>query len=135
MALNLSRWWKYAQAKANRALRDAERELDDLEAERTAQVAERPWLADDAEAPSFDTARARIEWEAARNAEGPNAEVPSTKGPTGTSPPTVGPAEALPTGASEPAIEAARLELDRREREAKDRLQAMRDELGIDPQP
>lgn len=126
MALNLSRWWKYAQAKANSALRDAERELDDLEAERAAQVAERPWLADDAEAPSLDTARARIEWEAAQQAG-------STGGaPTAPAEPS---SEARPhaTGASEPEVEAARLELDRREREAKARLEAMRDELGIDP--
>src|SRR5690349_11553305 len=65
MALNLGRWLKYAQAKLNDAVSSGNRELDQLEAEREAEIADRPWLASDGEAPTMDEARARIEWEAA----------------------------------------------------------------------
>lgn len=103
MALNVGRWFKYAQARLDAAVRSGHEELDELEAERAAQVAERPWLGSDAEVPTFDEARARIEGTAA-----------------------------APIDADAEAAQ-ARLEVDRRARESADRLDAIRRELGVEP--
>ena len=46
-----------------RGASSAHDELDQLEAEREVELAEKPWLASDSEAPTFDEARARIECE------------------------------------------------------------------------
>jgi hypothetical protein len=120
MALNLGRWIKYAQARLDGALASGNRELDQLEAEREAELADRPWLASDAEHPTLDEARARIEWEAGQQAEDP-----------GTAPAPTPPSSGDAGDAADAA--AARIEIDRREREAKARLDAMREELGIEP--
>lgn len=117
MALNVGRWIKYAQARLDGALASGNRELDQLEAEREAELADRPWLASDAEHPTLDEARARIEWEAEQHADDPAAP----------------PAPTLPSSGDAADASAARIELDRREREAKERLDALREELGIEP--
>lgn len=156
MALNVGRWFKYAQAKLDAAARSGNEELDQLEAERAAEIADRPWLASDGTAPSFDEARARIEWEAeqakrqAEIAEAASADqaTPSAPGsevsaddPSGAGAPSPDadrpPAAALqppvPSSGTEAEVAAAKLELEQRERDARTRLDAIRDELGIDP--
>lgn len=125
MALDVSRWLKYAQAKLDATLRSGHRELDQLEAEREAELADRPWLASDGEAPTFDEARARIEWEAEHQRE--RAEVGPTAEPT---PPS---ATRLPSSGTDAEVAAAKLELEQRDKDAKARLDAIRDELGVDP--
>lgn len=122
MGFNLGRWFKYAQAKLDQSVRDDHAELDRLEAEREVELAERPWLGSTEEVPSFDQAKARIEWEAEHQratADAPPKPVPS--------PDPIAEASAGPDAA------AARLELDRRAREADDRLAAIRKELGVEP--
>ena len=152
MAAQLGRWLKYAQAKLDGALRSGEKELDRLELEREAELAERPWLADDGAAPSIEATRARIEWEAEearRRAEvadaagtGPGgAPVAAPSGtPSPDQPPTgAGIDPARPAGMpdapdpADPEVEAARMELDRQARESKERLEAIRAELGVAP--
>ena len=59
-----SRWLKYAKAKLDSTMRSAERELDRREAELEAEQAGKPWLRSDADTPSYEEARARIEAEA-----------------------------------------------------------------------
>ena len=61
---NFNRWFNYAKAKFEATFAEGNRELDELEAERAAEVADKPWLSATGEAPSFDEAKARIEWEA-----------------------------------------------------------------------
>lgn len=155
---NISRWFNYAKARIDSAIGQGHRDLDELEAQREAELADRPWLASDAETPTFDEARARIEWEAeqaARRAgrdttpersDGPEAPTPTapaapppTGGPAGVAPPgdaAGGPGGAL-TSPEERAAAAeaagARLELEARQRESAARLDAIRAELGIDP--
>ena len=138
MALDVGRWLKYAQAKLNSAVRSGNDELDQLEAEREVELAERPWLASDGEAPTFDEARARIEWEAEQAKTPPTAPpaaptaspVASAEGPSATTPP---PAPAAPSSGTEAEVAAAKLVLEQREREARERLDAIRAELGVDP--
>lgn len=62
--MNVNRWVRYAKARIDAAVGQGNESLDRLEAERQAELAERPWLAADGTAPSLDEARARIEWEA-----------------------------------------------------------------------
>lgn len=155
MALNVGRWFKYAQAKLDAAARSGNEELDQLEAERAAEIAERPWLASDGTAPSFDEARARIEWEAEqakRQAEiaeaastdqvppsAPASEV-GADDPSGAGAPSpdadrapAAPKPPVRSSGTEAEVAAAKLELEQRERDARTRLDAIRDELGIDP--
>ena len=69
MALNVNRWLKYAKSRIDAAVRSGNDELDDLEARREAERADKPWLSDhdsDSVSPSMDQVRARIEWEAER---------------------------------------------------------------------
>jgi hypothetical protein len=160
MALNVGRWIRYAQARLARTTDDANAELDRLEAERDVELAERPWLSADAEAPTLDEARARIEWEARHQQEVAEGKVPATDGgpaapdapaspapsgaadrPTGaapSSPPAPGPAPAsapapAPPTAEEAELAAARIEIDRRAAASKERLAQIREELGIEP--
>jgi hypothetical protein len=123
MALNLGRWLKYAQAKVSGAVESGHRELDQLEAEREAELAERPWLASDGATPTLDEARARIEWEAEEQRRRAERDVADA---------AAAPAS-LPQSGDDADAAAARMELDRREQEAKARLDAIRDELGVDP--
>lgn len=137
MALDVGRWLKYAQAKLEATLRSGHRELDHLEAEREAELADRPWLASDGEAPTFDEARARIEWEAEHQREraedGPTAEAGDAADPAPTPAPAPAPAPRLPSSGTEAEVAAAKLELERRDQDAKARLDAIRAELGVDP--
>ena len=70
MALNLRRWLRYAQAKVTDAVSSSEADLARREAEREVELADKPWLTDDGAAPSLETTRARIAWEAERAATG-----------------------------------------------------------------
>jgi hypothetical protein len=149
MALNIGRWLKYAQARLTTAVDEGHRELDQLEAEREAELAERPWLASDGEAPTFDEARRRIEWEAEeqrRRAEASDASTATPPAPSGDHEPPAGapaapaphrdPMAGAPSSGDDAEVAAARLELDERERAAKERLDAIREEFGIDtPEP
>lgn len=129
MAANVGRWWKYAQAKLNDLVSSSNAELDDLEAEQAARAEDKPWLSSDAEAPSLDDARARIEWEAAeqqRRADAAaRADVEAADSP----------ADALARASTppDPEVVRAQLELDRQTRESKERLEQIRKELGVDP--
>ena len=129
MALDVGRWLKYAQAKLNGAVRSGNEELDRLEAEREVELADKPWLASDSAAPTFDEARARIEREAAdaTNAAAPTPSAPAPSAPTPPSGPTV------PSSGTDAEVAAAKVELEQRDEEAKARLDAIRDELGVDP--
>jgi len=123
MAANVSRWLKYAQAKLDSLVGSSNAELDELEAEQAARAEDRPWLAGTDEAPTLEETRARIEWEAEeqrRRAEAPPA--PSTPSEGATS-----------EGPADPEVEQARIELDRQARASKERLDAIRKELGVDP--
>lgn len=168
MAMNIDRWFKYAQAKLNDVVRSTNKELDELEAQREAEVADKPWLSSDAENPSFGDAKARIEWESKRQEElnrqaaqrGKAEAAPVSEDPQRSedpkrdgSDPVAGADESrtsatqpgsgtsadatfsppLPSSGDESEIAAARIELERREREAANRLEAIRNELGIDP--
>lgn len=166
---NISRWFNYAKARIDSAIGQGHRDLDELEAQREVELADKPWLRSTGDAPTFDEARARIEWEAeqaSRRARGEAdrpAEPPTTPAhaPTGAGEaapvPGPGPAPARPaaqgsgpdgaaTGSSPlvpitspeeraAAAEAAsaRLEMEARQRESAARLDAIREELGIDP--
>jgi len=124
MAPNLGRWLKYAQARLQGTLDAENAAMDDLEAEQAAAVADKPWLASDREAPTFDEAKARIEWESAQQAE----RAAAADGPGGTS---AAGSKAQPP--EDPEVAAAKVELEERDRAAKQRLDAIRDELGVEP--
>lgn len=148
MAANVSRWMKYAKARLDAALGQGHDELDRLEAEREAELADKPWLRSEGDAPSFDEARARIEWEAERQhrlAEQPSADdgrrSSSAAGVdsdaqadddrrTGTGSDRV--ADPLETSAEAAARESARVELEERQRLSATRLDEIRRELGIE---
>lgn len=130
MALDVDRWLQYAKARLARAVGDGNRSLDRLEAEREVELADKPWLRSDGEAPTLDEARARIEYEterqhraaaAAGTAAEPDDGAPSATGPR--------PPQDI---AADAELEAARLELDRREQASAARLRQIRDELGVD---
>ncbi|MBA3283277.1 MAG: hypothetical protein H0U29_13720, partial [Acidimicrobiia bacterium] len=77
MALDVNRWLKYAKARIDSAVGQGNKSLDRMEAEREADLADKPWLRSDREAPTLDEARARIEWESARQRResGPGADI------------------------------------------------------------
>jgi hypothetical protein len=125
MAANVGRWWKYAQAKLNSVVSSSNAELDDLEAEQAARAADKPWLASDGAAPTLEETRARIEWEAEEQRRRAEAEVDAAD------PPEDAPARAQ--APPDPEVEQARIELDRQARASKERLDAIRKELGVDP--
>ncbi len=143
---DVSRWMKYAKARLHAAIGQGHRDLDELEAQREAELADRPWLAAEGDAPTFDEARARIEWQAeqAARAAGNDDAAPASGGPSAPDGPDATPGGDAPrptapglvppedrAAAAEAA--AARLELDARERESAARLDAIREELGIEP--
>lgn len=55
------RWLRYAKAKLDSTVRDANRELDRREADLEADRARKPWLGDESPTPSYEDAKARIE--------------------------------------------------------------------------
>lgn len=83
MALNVNRWLQYAKARIDSAVGSGHDELDRLEAEQEAQRADKPWLASDSTAPTFDEARARIEWEADQQAKASRRRDAAQDGSTG----------------------------------------------------
>lgn len=148
MALDLNRWFAYAKARAGSAVDRGNRSLDRREAERAAELADKPWLGSDGDAPSFDEVRARIAWESERQVDGGEARAepePATPAEPGTGPrhgsapvdpvANPGPAPRSPQDvAADAEHEGARLELERRQQAATERLRAIRDELGVDHQ-
>ena len=120
----LRRWLAYARTKVESTLKTANRDLDELEAQREAATADRPWVRSDTEAPTFDEAKARIEWEAAQAARGADTDPPSAPAPSDS--------PSSPTGQDAETV-AAQLELEERQRESAARLDAIRAELGIEP--
>lgn len=115
MAFDVNRWMKYARARIDSAVGQGNRSLDRLEAEREADLADKPWLRSETDAPTLDEARARIEWEAERQRKAP-------------APP------ATPATPAEPTAEqaAAKVELEAQQRKSADRLDQIRRELGVD---
>lgn len=140
MAANVNRWMKYAKARLDAALGQGNEELDRLEAEREAELADKPWLRSTGDAPSFDEARARIEWEADRQRQLSEERLASADtSPDGRGSGAAGGTEAAPRPdqvedeAEAAARESARIELDQRQRQSAARLDEIRQELGIDP--
>ena len=121
MAANVSRWLKCAQAKLDSMVSSSNAELDDLEAEQAARAADKPWLASDSDAPSLEETRARIEWEAEEQRRRSEAAAGTTRDGS------------TPSDGPDPDVAQARVELDRQARESKERLEAIRKELGVDP--
>jgi len=126
VALDLGRWFRYAQAKLNDAVRSGNAELDRREAEREVELADRPWLGADDEVPTFDEARARIERTAEDAARGGAPEDRDD-------PPATLEGPRPPSSGTDAEVAAARLELERRGEEARARLDAIRAELDGDP--
>lgn len=156
MGPELSKWLAYAKARIRDAVRSGDAKLDELEARREAERADRPWLSEDGEELTFEQVRARIEWEERRAAErsGGPADGSPSPGPgrvEGTSAEVGGSAEPRGDGAEDAAerpgpggrspeevaadaeLEMARLQLEERERASRDRLEAIRRELGVEP--
>lgn len=127
MALDVNRWLKYAKARIDSAVGQGNKSLDRLEAEREADLADKPWLGSDRDAPTLDEARARIEWEAERQ----RRESGHGGGAVSDRPAPRSPRDA----AADAEQESARLELDRREKESATRLEQIREELGVDTPP
>ncbi|CAN5439210.1 hypothetical protein BH10ACT1_BH10ACT1_39340 [soil metagenome] len=130
MALDVNRWLKYAKARIDSAVGQGNSSLDRLEAEREAEVADKPWLRSDGDAPTLDEARARIQWEAQRQAavaEG-HAGAASTTGPGPKAAPALDPQDQ----AAAAEAQSARLQLEAQERASAERLDAIRRELGVD---
>jgi hypothetical protein len=63
------RWIRYGKAKVAAAARDLDDTVERKEAELQADHADKPWLADDDDAPTFDEATARIEATTGRTGE------------------------------------------------------------------
>lgn len=116
------RWLKYGKAKLDDALRSGDEELTRREAQLEAEAAEKPWLRSTSDAPSMDEVRARIEHEAAQ-AEA--RKVAPTAGP---------PADGAPTSSTSPApsTPGEAFDLAEQQRQADERLAAIRSELGLD---
>ena len=116
MAFDVNRWMKYARARIDSAVGQGNRSLDRLEAEREADLADKPWLRSGTEAPTLDEARARIEWEAERQRK------------------AAAPPPATPATPEDPTAEqaAAKVELEAQQRKSADRLDQIRKELGVD---
>jgi hypothetical protein len=154
MALDVNKWVNYAKARIESAVGRGNDELTRLEAEREVELADKPWLRADAEAPTLDEARARIEWEARRQeelaAERDRMAAAATDNPTSSDPPASGaatPADAptttsAPTAPADPEelrlaaeAEQAKLAIEARDRAAAQRLDEIRRELGVDAPP
>ncbi len=67
--MSWKRWFRYGKAKVTAAARDLDKTVERKEAELRAEQTEKPWLADDDDAPSFDEAKARIEATTGRSSE------------------------------------------------------------------
>lgn len=132
MALDVNRWLKYAKARLDSAVGQGNASLDRLEAEREADLADKPWLRSDGEAPTLDEARARIEWEAERQRRAAAGDPAAPAAPA--APPTPAPSgpRAPEDVAADAEQEQARLELARREQASADRLAQIRAELGVE---
>ena len=153
--MNVNRWLKYAKAKLDDTLMSGNKERDELEARQEADRAERPWLASEGGAPTFDEAKARIAWETeqAGRAEQRRTASPATDaaadrghttsdrpGPNGENADRSTPGDhvspSLPTDPQTDAEAAerssARIVLDQRAEESAARLAQIRAELGVD---
>lgn len=147
MGFDVNRWVKYARARIDAAVGQGNEALDRREAEREADLADRPWLAADGTAPTLDEARARIRWEAERQERATQDE--PTDGEAANDVAAAAPGAPTPPGGSagdhdgpsprDPAEvardaerEGARIELDERSRQAADRLAQIRKELGVE---
>ncbi len=83
MGFDVNRWVKYARARIDAAVGQGNEGLDRREAEREADLADRPWLAADGTAPTLDEARARIRWEADRQERAARSETAGGSDATG----------------------------------------------------
>jgi hypothetical protein len=63
MAFDFEKWLNYGKAKVKDAVSSGNKRLDELEAKREADRADKPWLSKDGEDPSIDQVKARIEWQ------------------------------------------------------------------------
>lgn len=153
MPAQWERWLRYAKAKLDDTVKRGDAEMDRLEAEQRAKAEGKPWLASEADAPTLDEARARIEHqaeearraEAARRAEQDrrtDAPALRTTDPGATDPPhpAPDPADVAPSAppadpappplATDPQL--GTIDFAAQQRAADDRLAAMRRELGLD---
>lgn len=130
MALDVNRWLKYAKARLDTAVNQGNASLDRREAEREAELADKPWLRSDRAAPTLDEAKARIEWEAEeqRRRAAEDGAPPATADPGGGS-------RRPQATAGDAEHESARLELDRREQASAARLEQIRRQLGVEDAP
>lgn len=141
MGLDLNRWFNYARARVNAAVGQGHQSLDRLEAKREADLADKPWLRSDSEAPTLDEARARIEWEADRQRRDQASTSTADQNQDATSSASTpratpaAPARSPQAIATDADQEAARLQLDRRQQASAERLEAIRAELGVDDPP
>lgn len=152
MALDLNKWVNYAKARLESAVGRGNDELTRLEAEREVELADKPWLRADAEAPTLDEARARIEWEARRQEElaaareGATTHDATPDTPGGAAAPDSPANPSGKAGASRPPAdpeelrlaaeaEQAKLAIEARDRAAAQRLDEIRRELGVDAPP
>ena len=106
MALNVNRWLNYAKARIDAAVGSGHESLDRLEAKQEADRADKPWLASDSTAPTFDEARARIAWEADQQAK-KAARHQAAEGADGTAPAAAPDDETEPDGTGSPTDRAA----------------------------
>jgi len=114
---NWQRWLKYGKAKLDDTFKSGEEELARREAAMEAEAAEKPWLRSTGDAPTLDEVKARIEFDA-KQAE---ARKPAAG-------PADPPAKASPgTGSGAEAFDFAE-----QQRQADERLEAIRSELGLD---
>jgi hypothetical protein len=115
----LNRWVGYAKARVTSLVRSSDDELDRREARLEAELAEKPWLRSDDEAPSFDDVKARIE----RESGGADDTGPSSRPPP-----------AAPTPSGPPARPSGEAGFDQAEREraANERLAEIRRSLDLD---
>ena len=162
MAAQWERWLRYAKAKLDDTVTRGDAELDRREAELAARAEAEPWLASDADAPTLDEARARIEHQARRAEESRRAREPrrgervdlgksdgDRAGPTDDAGAAEGPDEAPSAGEPSssratgrpdpPALttdpQLGSIDFDAQKRAADQRLAAMRKELGLDEDP
>jgi multidrug efflux pump subunit AcrA (membrane-fusion protein) len=150
MAMDLNKWVNYAKARLESAVGRGNDELTRLEAEREAELADKPWLRSDGAAPTLDEARARIEWESRRQEElaaerdrmNAATAAPEPSGTNPAEPPAGVPAPSAPAAPADPEelrlaaeAEQAKLAIEERDRAAAQRLDEIRRELGVDAPP